>query len=289
MSNNYQDVTASIIAELERGAIPWIKPWSVDQSADRNIVSGKAYQGINRILLGMASIGSQFGSSVWGTYKQWTDAGGQVRKGSKAAHIVFFKPCAGTRVNAAGVEERKGYAIMRGYCVFNAAQVDGIATETASAPVPFASDARAEATIAATGADIRHGSAAAFYSPALDAISLPNKAAFHDPASYYATAFHELTHWTGAKHRLDRAQSGRFADPEYAFEELCAELGAAFLCADHGIKGELRHAGYIGHWIKALRDNERAVFKAAALAQKAADYVLAPTATSNVASAPGIC
>jgi antirestriction protein ArdC len=109
--------------------------------------------------------------------------------------------------------------------------------------------------------------------PSTDAIQLPYQSSFNSAAHYYATALHELTHWTGAKHRLNRDFSGRFGNPAYAFEELVAEIGAAYLCADHGIQGELRHAGYIGHWLKACRDDNTAIFKAAALAQKAADYI----------------
>ena len=126
---------------------------------------------------------------------------------------------------------------------------------------------------------------AAFFAPALDRIQLPNRTTFDTPAAYYATAFHELTHWTGHKDRLDRNQLGRFGNPAYAFEELIAEMGAAFLCADHSVQGELRHAGYIGHWLHAMRADNKAVFKAAALAQKAADYIRAQDATAEAIAA----
>jgi len=133
---------------------------------------------------------------------------------------------------------------------------------------------------------LSHGGDAAFYAPSVDRIQLPNKGTFNSEANYYATAFHELVHWTGAKHRLDRnLEKGRFGNPAYAFEELVAEMGAAFLCQDYGIQGELRHAGYIQSWLKALRDDSKAVFKAAALAQKAADYLNQLDATAEAIAA----
>lgn len=278
----YQSITDQIVAQLEQGAAPWIKPWHVDTSADRNLVTHKPYRGINRLLLGMSSMASGYGSPVWATFQQWKAAGASVRKGEKATHIVFFKPVSTETVSEGGEVEKDSYCVMRGYCVFNAGQVDGYEMPASVATVTeFERHERAEATILKTGAVIRHGGDAAFYAPSVDAVQMPNKSAFNSPANYYATAFHELTHWTGAKHRLERTFGGRYGDPQYAFEELVAEMGAAFMCADHGIQGEIRHAGYIASWIKALRENDRAIFKASALAQKAADYLLALDATQE--------
>jgi antirestriction protein ArdC len=271
--NVYQEVTQRIVEELEKGAAPWIKNWRTDGSADRNVISGKPYRGVNRLLLGMSGHSSPF----WGTFKQWLDKGGSVRKGEKATHIVFFKPVSSmTEADEGGEMVEKSFCVAREYCVFNLDQVDGIEMP---APVVQAPEherhARAEATLKASGARIEHGGDAAFFSPSQDLIKLPHLSAFNDAAGYYATALHELTHWTGHKSRLDRnLEAGKYGNPAYAFEELVAEMGAAFLCADHGIQGELRHAGYIQSWLKACRDNDRAIFKAAALAQNAADYVL---------------
>jgi antirestriction protein ArdC len=280
----YQQVTDSIIAELEKGAAPWVKPWRVDSSADRNHISGKAYRGINRLLLGMSAMGNNFASPVWASYKQWQEAGVQVAKGSKGTHIVFFKPMTG-KTNAETGKAEAGYCVIRGYTVFNATQTNF----SDSAPIAPVADFNpipgCEAFIVNTGAQITHGGDAAFYMPSQDRIQLPNKTAFDSPASYYATAMHELTHWTGCEKRLDRNLSGRFGNPEYAFEELVAEIGAAYLCADHGIQGELRHAGYIGHWLKACREDSKAIFKAAALAQKAADYLNSLSAGEQAAAA----
>ena len=281
----YQQITDAIIAELENGAAPWVKPWRADSSADRNHVSGKPYRGINRLLLGMSSMAQGFTSPVWASYKQWQEAGAQVLKGSKGTHIVFFKPIAGKQDAETG-ETEAGYCVIRGYTVFNATQTDlpvpvSIEPETQFNPIPAC-----EQFIIKTGAAVSHGGDAAFYMPSQDRVQLPNKSAFDSESSYYATAFHELTHWTGAKHRLDRDLSkGRFGNPAYAFEELVAEIGAAFLSADHGIQGELRHAGYIEHWLKACRTDSKAIFKAAALSQKAADYLKGLDATMGEVAA----
>lgn len=274
----YQEITNSIIKELENGAAPWIKPWKADTSADKNVISQKPYQGINRLILGMSSMARGFTVPVWASYKQWDSLGAQVRKGEKGTRIVFFSPV--TKENKQ-TGETESYSVLKAYWVFNASQVDGIEIQPVT---PVAGDFnpidRAEDRIVKTGAAISHGGDAAFYMPSQDRIQLPNKTAFDNESSYYATAFHELTHWSGAEHRLDRTKGKRFADPAYAFEELVAEMGAAFLCQDYGIQGELRHAGYIQSWLKACRDDSKAIFKAAALAQKAADYINGLDATA---------
>jgi len=277
----YQQVTDSIIAELEKGAAPWVKPWRADHTADKNLISDKPYRGINRLLLGMSAMANGFSSPVWASYKQWQESGYQVSKGSKGTHIVFFKPIEGKK-NAETGEAEPGYCVIRGYTVFNATQTNfadsaPVEPETNFNPIPDC-----EQLIIKTGAQITHGGDAAFYMPSQDRIQLPNKTAFDSEANYYATAFHELTHWTGSSSRLDRDLSqGRFGNPAYAFEELVAEIGAAFTCADMGIQGELRHAGYIQHWLKACREDSKAIFKAAALAQKAADYLKSLDATQE--------
>jgi antirestriction protein ArdC len=289
MSNPiYKQVTDAIIAELEKGAAPWVKPWHADAmsgGADHNIVSGAAYRGVNRLILGMASMGRGYNAAQWATYKQWQDRGAQVAKGEKGTAICFYKPVAGT-VDAMTGDKTSGYAILKAYSVFNIEQTDAERAPAAE-PVTEAFDAseQCEAAIVKTGAIIRHGGDAAFYMPSADAVQLPNKTSFDTAAHYYATAFHELTHWTGAKHRLARDHSGRFGNPAYAFEELIAEIGAAYLCADNGIAGELRHAGYIGHWLKACRDDETAIFKAAAMAQKAADFIKGTAADAEAEAA----
>ena len=269
----YQQVTDRIISELERGAAPWIKPWTTVAGAgeDQNIISKKPYNGINRVILGM----SGFSSSKWASFKQWQQLGATVRKGEKGTMIVFYSPIKKESINPTnGQLESSAYHCLKSYFVFNADQVEGIEIEKpAIVEKPFIDIPALEKRVIDTGAIINHGSTSAFYRRDSDSIHLPNKGAFKSESDYYATLLHELVHWSGANFRLDRTKGKRFADTAYAFEELVAELGAAFLCQDYQIQGDLRHADYIGSWLKCLKDDNKAIFNAAALAQKAADYV----------------
>jgi antirestriction protein ArdC len=268
--NIYQEITDSIITELEKGAAPWVKPWNAPMGADKNIVSQKPYRGINRLILAMS--GLRYEVPVWGTYKQWADKGAQVKKGEKGTKIVFWSQAKST--NPEG--EEKAYAFAKAYFVFNVSQVDDFPI-IPSGDIPN-DNARIEACekrIAATGARIVHGGDTACFIPSSDVIRMPELGTFQSSEHYYATAFHELTHWTSEKSRCDRDLSkGRFGNAEYAFEELVAELGAAFLCQHHQIKGDLRHAGYIQSWLKALKNDNKAIFKASGLAQQATDFLM---------------
>jgi len=270
----YQQVTDRIISELEKGAIPWIKPWRADSTADKNLVTGKPYQGINRLILGMSSMLGGYDAPIWGSYQQFQQKGANVKKGEKGTHIVFYKPVSTQKELPDGTIENGGYSVLKSYVVFNVAQTDmHIEKIQPEIEKPFNIIESCENTLKNSGAVITHGGDSAFYMRELDKINLPNKTAFESEKHYYATAFHELTHWTGAPHRLERTKGKRFGDPNYAFEELVAEIGAAYLCADHRIEGELRHAGYIESWLKACRDDNKAIFNAAALAQRAVDYI----------------
>jgi len=280
----YQQVTDRIIAELENGAAPWIKPWTTHAgNEDQNIISKKPYQGINRLILGM----SGFSMPYWASFKQWQELGATVKKGEKGTMIVFYSPIQKDSINPqSGDIESSIYHCLKSYYVFNAAQVEGIDFEVTKAPEKeFNPIPALEDRLIKTGANIKHGSNSAFYRPSEDSIHLPNKTDFKTESDYYATALHELTHWSGAKHRLDRTKGKRFADAAYAFEELVAEMGAAFLCQDYKIAGDLRHADYIGSWLKCLKADNKAIFNAAALAQKAANYINELDAISNQAAA----
>jgi antirestriction protein ArdC len=269
----YQQVTDQIIKQLEAGATPWVKQWNGSSSANHNAVSGKGYNGINTLILAMSAAANGFKSNQWATYKQWLELGGQVRKGTKGTTIIFYSPVSGSKVNADG-EEKSYHYVLKSYSVFNADQIDGYTP--AAAPVKtFNSIAALEALATDSGAIIKHGGDRAFYSPRNDFIQMPNKTDFTNEAAYYATLLHELAHWSGASNRLDRDLSGRFGNEAYAAEELIAELSAAFLCAEYQIDGDLRHAGYIASWLRILKNDNKAVFKAAALAQKSADYIKA--------------
>ena len=282
----YQEVTDQIISEIEKGAMPWVKPWKADSSCEKNIASKKEYNGINRLILAMMTHFKGYQSPFYGSFKQWQDLGGTVRKGEKGTKIVFYKPVSVEKTNDQGESENFAYSCLKTYYVFNADQVDGIEIAKPEVsprvynPAPALDD-----RILKTGANIKHGGSSAFFSPMGDFIGMPNRDTFNDDSSYYATVLHELTHWSGAKHRLDRDLSGKFGNSKYAFEELVAELGAAFLCQDYQIQGELRHAGYIQNWLTCLRENNQAIFKAAALAQKAADYINQLDAITNQVAA----
>jgi antirestriction protein ArdC len=272
----YQEITDSIIAELEKGATPWVKPWSAPMSADKNIVSGKAYRGINRFITAMVSGIKGYDVPAWASLKQWDDLGARVKKNEKATKIVYWSQAKDKKAEAAG--EDKFYQFARAYCVFNVAQVDGIDI-IATEDQPVSDNQKIEACenrIITTEAKYTIGGDTACYIPSIDSIKMPALNTFQSAEHYYATFFHELTHWTSDKTRCDRDLSkGRFGNADYAFEELVAELGAAFLCQQHGIAGDLRHAGYIESWLKCLKADSRAIFKASALAQQATDFLLA--------------
>ncbi len=266
----YQQVTDKIIAELESGNLPsWVKDWSGEAGSDCNVITKKPYNGINTIILGM----SGFQSPFWGTYKQWLSLGAQVTKGSKGTHIIYYSPVErGSKVTEAGEVKEYSY-ILKSYTVFNAEQVTGWEAPATPAPKPFNNIFAAEVLAVKSGAVIKHEDDNAYYSPSQDFIAMPHKTQFKSEAGYYATLMHELAHWSGHESRLSRDLSGRFGNEAYAMEELIAELSAAFLCAKLGIAGELRHSSYIASWLRVLRNDNKAVFKAAALAQKAADYL----------------
>jgi antirestriction protein ArdC len=265
----YQQVTDKIIAELESGNLPsWVKNWSGDISADHNVITRKQYHGINTIILGM----SGFKAPQWGTYKQWLSLGAQVTKGSKGTHIIYYSPVErGSKVTEAGEVKEYSY-ILKSYTVFNAEQVTGWEAP-AIEPKSFNAVASIEELTNKSGVKLQFGGDRAYYSPSLDFVAMPNKSQFNSEAGYYATLLHELSHWSGHESRLNRDLSGRFGNEAYAAEELIAELSAAFLCARFGIAGELRHSSYIASWLKVLKSDNKAIFKAAALAQKAADYL----------------
>ena len=281
----YEEVTAKIVTQLEAGIFPWAQPWSSAAAVPglpRNAISGRPYSGINVLVLWGAVISGAYPSQDWLTFKQALAAGGCVRKGERGQTIFYadhFNPDAGHE-QAEGEGERRSVPFLKRFTVFNAAQCDGLPTRLTADPTPPPErelhDA-AEALIAATGADFRIGGAQAFYDVGGDYVQVPQQPAFTAQIDYYRTALHELGHWTGHVSRLGRDQSGRFATPAYAREELCAELASAFLCAALGIVPTVRHADYVGSWLEVLRSDARAIFKAASQASKAADFLLAFT------------
>ncbi len=265
----YQEITDQIIEALEQGTAPWVKPWST-AGMPRNAVSGREYSGINTILLAM----SPYGSPLWVTYKQAEAVGGHVRKGEHGTTVVFFKSLRLSDVNNPESRE-KSIPLLRSFTVFNTQQIEGLPEKYTLVNKPqldnFADNGQAETYLGK--AIIEHGKGKACFIPSADVIHMPNKIDFKSIADYYATGLHELTHWTGHRSRLARDFNGRFGDAAYAFEELIAELGAAFLCGHCSIDGQLQHASYIQSWLKVLKSDKRAIFTAAAAARKASEFI----------------
>lgn len=282
----YDEVTAKIISQLEAGIFPWVQPWSsaaARPSLPRNAVSGRPYSGINVLILWGAVIEGGYPSQDWLTFRQALGAGGCVRKGERGQTVFYadkFIPKGEREQGPSEGDTPRAIPFLKRFVVFNAAQCDGLPERLTVAPTPLPEreqHEQAEALIAASGADFRIGGPEAFYVPALDYVQVPPQPAFAEQIDYYRTALHELGHWTGHKSRLDRDQSGRFGTPAYAREELCAEMASAFLCAALGIVPTVRHADYLAHWLTVLRTDNRAIFKAASQASKAADFLLALT------------
>jgi antirestriction protein ArdC len=274
----YAEVSARVLAELETGAAPWIKPWAATPGANVpcNAVSNRPYSGCNVILLWMAGAAG-YRAPRFLTFKQALEFGGHVRKGERGAKIYFVKQLE-VQEDADGNSHTRLVPMMREYTVFNVDQCDGLPGRVAAGkPMrsrnPDTRDELADEFLRSTRADVREGHGEAFYVPSHDFISMPAFGAFKSADHFYGTVFHELTHWTAHASRLDRDLKNRFGSREYAAEELVAELGAAFLCAEFGFDGDLRHAGYIEHWIELLKTDKRAFFTACSQASKAADYL----------------
>lgn len=299
-SNLYDDVTAKIIRELEAGRFPWAQPWAARGEAEtiaaglpKNAHTGRVYSGINILLLWGAAIECGFSEQVWLTFKQAKALGGSVMKGERGAMVVYadkFIPKEEQERAAKEGGEASFVPFLKRYTVFNAAQCEGLPDDLCASAQPLPdceSIPRAEQLIKATGADFRIGGDKAFYVPSQDFIRIPPQPAFFEQINYYRTCFHELGHWTGHASRLKREFKGRYGSHAYAREELVAELASAFVCASLSINPTVRHADYLGSWLEVLKEDNRAIFNAASLASKAADYILAfenPAPSTNAAA-----
>ena len=280
----YTRVTDRIISDLEKGVRTWLKPWNAGHTAGKITRplrhNGIPYQGMNILLLWGESFEKGYAAPIWMTFKQTQELGGHVRKGEKGSLVVYANKLTRTETDDKGEEIEKQIPFMKGYAVFNVEQVDGLPAHyygKPENPLPLAERLdHAERFITNTGVTIQHGGNSAYYAPGKDLVQMPPFESFKDRESYYATILHELIHATSHKSRLDRSfNAKRFGDNGYAREELVAELGAAFLSADLGITPEVRedHAAYLAHWLKALQEAKRAIFSAAAHAQRAADLL----------------
>ncbi|HEV2549414.1 MAG TPA: zincin-like metallopeptidase domain-containing protein [Stellaceae bacterium] len=280
----YQEVTDKIIAELEQGRVPWVQPWGCSKSGPgmpKNAATGRRYSGVNVLILWGAVIEKGFAAQHWLTFRQALDLGGNVRKGERGTTVCYadrFIPKAELERAAKDGDEPETVPFLKRFTVFNVAQCDGL-PGGAFAGAPILPECEiiphAEALIGATGADFRIGGERAFYVPSADYIQVPPQPAFFEQINYYRTCFHELGHWTGNHSRLNRDQSGAHGSKSYAREELVAEMASAFVCASLGITPTVRHADYLGSWLDVLREDNRAIFRAASLATKAADLLLA--------------
>lgn len=281
----YDKITDKIIAELEAGRVPWVQPWGTEAakaplSMPRNAASARPYSGINVLILWGAVIERGFLGQSWLTFRQALALGGHVRKGERGITVVYadrFVPADERRRARETGEEAQAVPFLKRFTVFNTDQCDGLPADvatTAPMPLPGMIEPQVEALIKATGIDFRMGGNRAFYMPAEDYVQLPPPAAYFEPINWHRTALHELGHASGHPSRLNRDLGGSYGTKKYAFEELIAELCAAFSCASLGIVPTVRHADYIGSWLDVLREDNRAIVRAASQASKAADYLL---------------
>ena len=295
-SDVYQRITDRIVAELEQGTRPWLKPWNAEHAAGRITrplrACGIPYQGINVIMLWSEAMAKGYAAPIWMTFRQAKELGGHVRKGETGSLVVYADRFCKTETDPeTGQEVEQDIPFMKGYTAFNVEQIEDLPAHF-YAPAeprldPVERITHAETYFAATGADIRHGGNQAYYAVGPDYVQMPPFETFRDAESYYATLAHECTHWTRHPARLERDFGRkRWGDEGYAMEELVAELGAAFLSADLDLTPEPRedHAAYIGSWLKVLKGDKRAIFTAASHAQRAADYLAGLQARQEAAA-----
>ncbi|RUV21104.1 zincin-like metallopeptidase domain-containing protein [Mesorhizobium sp. M7A.F.Ca.MR.245.00.0.0] len=281
----YTEITDKIIAELEAGRIPWVQPWGTAAAKaplamPENASTHRRYSGINILILWGAVIEHGFTGQSWLTFRQALGLGGNVRNGEHGTTIVYadrFVPDDERNRARESGHEAQPVPFLKRFTVFNADQCENLPEDVAAVappPLPGMIEPQAEALIRATGADFRIGGSRAFYSPASDFVQVPPPAAYFEPINWHRTAFHELGHWSGHSSRLGRDMTGCFGSKSYAREELVAEMAGAFVCASLAIVPPVRHADYIGSWLAVLREDNRAIVRAASAASKAAEFIL---------------
>ena len=272
----HERITEKIVAQLKEGTPPWVKPWNNSSASGmpRNYVSGRAYSGVNVLLTWLSAWEGGFSDTRWLTANQIKELGGSF-EGASATRIVFAKEC----TRKPGTDDEETFFVQKLYNVFNAEQVVGVELEPAEQVKPFLDRIpELDAFIAAQEVPITHGGDKAFYNRTRDAVVLPPPGEFVSPEAYYGVALHELVHASGHPNRLGR-EMGKRESYEYFVEELVAELGAAFVCAEFGLMGP-HHAGYIGAWINLLEADPKIIFTAARDAGRAAEYLKAAAASS---------
>jgi antirestriction protein ArdC len=281
----YDEITTKILRELEAGRVPWVQPWGTAAAKaplamPKNASTGRSYSGINVLILWGSVIEHGFPVQGWVTFRQALSLGGNVRKGERGTTVVYadrFVPGDEKKRALETGEEAHAIPFLKRFTVFNVTQCEGLPDELADVappPEPSLIEPTVEALIKATGIDFRIGGNRAFYSRTHDYVRVPPPQAFFEPRNWHRTALHEVSHSTAAPHRLNRDLSSTFGSKKYAFEELIAEISAAFCCAALGIVPTVRHADYIANWADVLREDDRAIIRAASQASKAADYIL---------------
>lgn len=289
----YQEVTDQLIAALESGTVPWSRPWRTAGPV-RNAVSDKPYRGINAVLLGYATLAAGYTDSRWLTYRQARSLGGHVRRGEKGRRIVFWRMIdakGGDDHEDSDGERKRKIPLARTYVVFNVEQCEDLELlkPLQLDDSTIAADEQCEAIVAgylAGGPTLEHRGERASYNPRTDTVRMPPRQRFESSAAYYSVLFHELTHSTGHRSRLDRGLCTDFGSDSYSREELTAEIGAAMLCGAAGIDSETtvqRSVAYLRSWIDALRGDKRLAVTAAARAQKAVDFILDSEAAAAAA------
>lgn len=267
----YAEVTQRIVAELEKGVKPWEKPWRTSShglaTMPQNLATGRIYSGINTLTLWLTALEKGYPSHAWATFKQVQEMGGKVRKGEKASPVIYVGM---KEVEDNGKKVYRPFA--RWFMVFNHAQLEGVADAVTDAPQ--STNKAVLRIMNQSGVTIRHGYDRACYIPSIDQVQMPLLAAFVDEAAYTRTLFHELVHSTGNDRRLNREFGKRFGDSAYAFEELVAELGSAFLCARIGTPYANENAEYIGAWVRKMKEDSKAIFTAASWAAAASEYLM---------------
>jgi antirestriction protein ArdC len=288
----YDEITGKILTELEAGRLPWIRPWGTAAAKaplamPKNAATGRSYSGVNVLILWGAVVQHGYPYQSWLTFRQALALGGHVRRGEHGTNVVyadrFIPNDEKLRAGETG-EDAQAIPFLKRFTVFNASQCDGLPDEvviTAPLPEPGLIEPKVAALIKTSGIDFRIGGDRAFYMPAHDYIQVPPPQVFFEPINWHRTALHECSHASGASHRLNRDLSGSFGSKKYAFEELVAEISAAFCCATLGIAPTVRHADYIGSWAAVLREDNRAIVRAASQASKAADFLLGFLPTSD--------
>ncbi len=286
MTDPYSRITEVILRQIET-ANPgsWTCPWHrVGGGLPRNALTGRTYRGINILALWCGGQSAGFADARWATYRQWAELGAQVRKGERGTAVLFYRDLPG----ASDEETSDRRFVVRASTVFSAAQVDGAPNEPDTLCTRIDPTPAFDAFVAQTGAVVRTGKTAC-YLPARDEIRMPDRTLFRSTEGFCATLAHELVHWTGAPHRLDRQLTTRFGSRAYAAEELVAELGAAFVLATLGLAAEphTNHAAYMAGWLPLVRDDPRALVTAASLASKAAQFLALPPSLTEADTTQG--